>query len=226
MPQLEFFEERQIGLTLPYLEIETELWEQGLQDIAGVDEAGRGPLAGPVVAAACILPRHVRFTSVRDSKQLQAEERKEAYQELIAHPRVIWAVSIVDSNTIDALNILRATLLAMKQAVEALTLKKRPHFILIDGRDTPPLDIPSRAVIKGDSLSQSIAAASIIAKETRDTIMERYAEQYPEWGFAQHKGYGTEVHLAAIEKYGLTPIHRQSFAPVAKKKKSSQLTFF
>jgi len=211
MSQSDFFEPLQ-EISEPYLHIESRLWKSGFQAIAGCDEAGRGPLAGPVVAAACILPRHVRFPSIKDSKQLSEEELDLAYNELTTNPRVIWAVSVVDSVMIDKINILRATLLAMKQAVEAL--RNSPDFVLIDGRDAPPLLCPYQIVIKGDSQSQSIAAASVLAKVTRDRLMVEYDAQFPGYGFKEHKGYGTKEHLNALDKLGPTSIHRRSFGPV------------
>jgi len=213
MFQRDIFKEEEVKEEA-YIFIEQRLWASKFRHIAGVDEAGRGPLAGPVVAAACILPRQIRFLYVRDSKEIMEEEREQIYQELVSNPKVIWAVGIADHETIDRINILRATLGAMSEALGKLS--KKPDFILVDGRDTPPLDIPHQPIIKGDSLSQSIAAASIIAKVTRDRIMNQYDKQYPEWGFREHKGYAVPSHLAAIEKYGVSPIHRKTFAPVAR----------
>jgi ribonuclease HII len=206
-----------------YRSIERRLWHGGFYTLCGVDEAGRGPLAGPVVACACILP-HRASSKFRDSKQIPAPERNMLYKKLIGDARVIYSVSIIDAKTIDEINILRATLLAMKKAIE--TLSKKPDFVLVDGRDTPPISLPCQAIIKGDSHSRSIAAASIIAKEVRDEIMNKYHEEYPEWGFREHKGYGTEEHLQAIEKYGLCPIHRRSFAPVSRVSSKNDFTLF
>lgn len=193
------------------LERESELWNCGYNAIAGVDEAGRGPLAGPVVACACILPKGMVFRGVKDSKQLSGIERKRLADLLTSHPDVHWAIGLVSAEKIDQINILRATLLAMQQALRALP--SRPDFILVDGKDCPPSDLPQQAVVHGDALSQSIAAASIIAKVRRDEIMEEYHLRWPDYGFNQHKGYGTEAHLQAVQIYGLCPIHRKSFAP-------------
>lgn len=207
-----------------YLQIEERLWASGYKNVAGVDEVGRGPLAGPVVACACILPQGKSFPKIKDSKQLSEDERNAIYSELTTNKNVYWAVSVVDHEVIDKINILRASLLAMKQALESLSLQ--PDFVLIDGRDSPPLQIPHQAVIKGDSLSQTIAAASVLAKVTRDRMMVEFHEKWPEFGFADHKGYGTEAHLKAIAQHGLSPIHRTSFAPIARHLKQTELTLF
>ncbi|MCE5294167.1 MAG: ribonuclease HII [Chlamydiales bacterium] len=188
---------------------ELALWKSGFQHIAGVDEVGRGPLAGPVVACACILPKGVVFHGIQDSKSLSCKERSRLSDYLTSHPDVHWSLSAVSHEIIDEINILRATLLAMKQAVESL--KQRPDFVLVDGRDTPPVDFSKKAVIRGDAVSQSIGAASIIAKVYRDKLMDDYHKQYPEYGFDKHKGYGTQYHRNAIDKYGLSPIHRKTF---------------
>jgi ribonuclease HII len=193
------------------LEQEKELWQSGFSAIAGVDEVGRGPLAGPVVACACILPKWSSFHGVKDSKSLTPTLRKQIAHKLTNDPNVTWALGIVTHEEIDQINILRATLLAMKKAIEALLVPA--DFVLVDGRDCPETDLPCRAIIKGDTLSQSIAAASIIAKVHRDGLMEAYHEVYPEYGFDSHKGYGTKAHLKAIATFGPTPIHRKSFAP-------------
>lgn len=203
----------------PLTEIEEMTYSEGYQIIAGVDEAGRGPLAGPVVAAACILSRGLIIEGVDDSKKLTAEKRKELYKILTEHPEVEFAVGIVHHHRIDAINILQASLEAMSIAVQNLTVS--PDFLLIDGNQLPPTTIASKAVIKGDSLSQSIAAASIIAKFTRDTIMVEMHEKWPEYGFNQHFGYATQQHLEAITKHGPCPIHRTSFEPI----KSMALSF-
>ncbi len=207
-----------------YLEIEKRLWASGFSFIAGVDEVGRGPLAGPVVASACILPKNVSFPSIKDSKTLTEVERKKIYDELTKSSHVFWSISCIGHQLVDQLNILRATLLAMKEAVEKLS--RLPDFVLIDGRDTPPLHMPHQAIIKGDLQSQSIAAASIIAKVTRDAMMDEYHEKFPQYGFLEHKGYGTKAHLAALEKYGASPIHRQSFGPVKRLTKKEELSLF
>lgn len=191
---------------------EIELRQIGYKFIAGVDEAGRGPLAGPVVAAACILPEGFKLNDLNDSKQVAPQKRKELYQELINSKDVIYSVGIVDSKTIDQINILQATLRAMEMAIFSLTQK--PDILLIDGNQLPTTSIPSKAIIQGDSLSISIAAASIIAKLTRDTIMEEYHLKWPEYDFFDHKGYGTKKHLEALAKHGPCEIHRRSFEHV------------
>lgn len=193
---------------------EQKLWEQGYTAIAGVDEAGRGPLAGPVVACACILPKGVLFEGVRDSKSVAPQGRKKLADFLTNHSQVHWAVGTVCHEVVDQINILQATFLAMQRAV--LQLKANCDFILVDGRDFPRFErsnqvIPGNALIKGDTLSQSIAAASIIAKVHRDALMQAYHEEFPQYGFDRHKGYGTKGHYAAIDMHGLSPIHRKSF---------------
>lgn len=221
MSQLEIFDAAsECGL----IERERALWEAGYCRIAGVDEAGRGPLAGPVVACACILPKGRVFSGIRDSKELTPLQRKHFAEFLTTHPDVHWAVGLVSAEKIDQINILKATLLAMQQAIRALPLK--PDFILVDGKDTPITEFPAQAVIHGDQLSQSIAAASIIAKVRRDEIMCEYHSRYPEWGFNKHKGYPTREHLQAIELYGLTPIHRMTFAPIKQALHKQMLELF
>lgn len=201
-------------LAASLLEREVSLWKSGYNAIAGVDEAGRGPLAGPVVACACILPKGVVFHGVKDSKALSPSERKRLADFLISHPNVSFALGLVSHEKIDEINILRATMLAMRQAIIALPIK--PDFVLVDGRDRPPTDFPTMPIVRGDALCQSIAAASIIAKVHRDAIMDDYHKRYPEYGFDKHKGYATAHHLKAIEKHGCCPIHRKSFAPIKK----------
>ncbi len=193
-------------------ENERRLKSQGFLHIAGVDEAGRGPLAGPVVAAACILPDGALFSHLNDSKQLTSEERETLFAKITTYPNLIYGIGIVDVRTIDRINILQATFLAMRQAVQSLLIC--PDYILVDGNQWPHLDIPGEPIIEGDSLTMSIAAASIIAKVTRDRLMRELDAEYPEYGFKQHKGYATEQHLAAIQKHGPCPIHRRSFDPV------------
>lgn len=191
--------------------IEEKLFSQGYKDVAGVDEAGRGPLAGPVAAAAVILPRHFVLKGVNDSKKLTALQRKRIFQAII-DSNISFATAFVDAEEIDQMNILQATFLAMKKAVHSLD--RIPEFVLIDGNRSPQIAIPSKCIIRGDSLSISIATASVIAKVARDEIMEKYHEKYPQYGFGDHKGYGTKRHLEALYKYGPCPIHRFSFAPV------------
>jgi ribonuclease HII len=185
----------------------------GISTIAGVDEAGRGALAGPVVAAAVILPEKFRHRRLNDSKQLLPEKRQEIYHDLIANNAIIWAVGIVDSVEIDAINILRATHKAMRAALATLSLQ--PEHVLIDGLPVFPFPLPQTAIIDGDCYSLSIAAASVIAKVTRDTIMRDFCARFPEYCFSQHKGYGTELHLIKLHEHGPCPIHRRSFEPVA-----------
>lgn len=184
-----------------------------LSDIAGIDEAGRGPLAGPVSAAAVILPRGYSHSLLDDSKQLSEKKRDLIYDDLMFDKEVLWAHSFVESEEIDQMNILKATHAAMARAVSQL--EKGSVYCLIDGLAVPNFPFPSEGIVKGDGKSLSIAAASIIAKVTRDRKMLEYAEEFPEYGFERHKGYGTKFHLEALRKYGPTKIHRQSFAPVA-----------
>ncbi len=185
----------------------------GFSTIAGIDEAGRGALAGPVVAAAAILPEKFKHKRLNDSKQLLPERREEIYRDLIANEQICWAVGIVDSLEIDQINILRATHKAMRAAVAAL--QKQADHALIDGRPVYPFPLPQTAVIDGDCFSLSIAAASVIAKVTRDSIMREFCARFPEYCFSQHKGYGTELHVAKLHAHGPCPIHRRSFEPVA-----------
>lgn len=177
--------------------------------LAGVDEAGRGPLAGPVVAAAVILPPGWFFEGIDDSKKLSRAQRQIGYHRLQEDPQIAIGVGAVSSEEIDTINILQATLKAMSLAVE--NLPQQPDYLLVDGRQHPPFAIPVEAVVRGDSASLSIAAASIIAKEHRDRLMEQYHQQWPEYGFAQHKGYSTEAHRQQIANHGPCPIHRRSF---------------
>ena len=193
------------------LRLERESWQEGFCFVAGVDEVGRGPLAGPVVAAAVRFPRGVELPWVFDSKQVSEEERKAMQQAIIAVPGVDWAIGSASVEEIDAINILNATHLAMRRAVELL---KQVDFILVDGRPVKGLPFPSRAIVKGDANSASIAAASILAKVNRDELMIEMEELYPGYGFAEHKGYGTPQHLEALRTLGVTPIHRRSFRPV------------
>lgn len=185
---------------------------RGFKAIAGIDEAGRGPLAGPVVAAACMLPKGALIEGIDDSKKLTPEKRMEVYEKIIAYPQVCFGIGIIDSIIIDQINILRATLEAMMLAVAHLS--NQPDYLLVDGNQLPPFHIPAEAIVDGDALSFSIAAASIIAKYTRDKIMMEYHLQWPMYGFDEHKGYGTEKHLLALQKEGPCPIHRRSFEPV------------
>jgi ribonuclease HII len=191
------------------LRYERQAWKRGAQLVAGVDEAGRGPLAGPVVAAAVILPRPFHHATLNDSKQLRPELREQIYAELTAHPALCWAVGVCD---VARINILRATWQAMQIALDALAT--RPDHVLIDGLPVPVLTFPQTAIVDGDCKSFSIAAASVIAKVTRDRMMVQWHAQYPDYGFNQHKGYGTPGHYAALAKFGPCPIHRRSFSPI------------
>lgn len=191
---------------------ERKLRADGCVRIAGIDEVGRGPLAGPVVAAAAILPERFRHKTLNDSKKLSAEVREKIYAELTARADVAWAVCVVEVEEIDRINILRASHEAMRRAVMALTT--RPDHALIDGLPVRPFPVPHTALVKGDSISFSIAAASVIAKVTRDRIMVELDQRYPGYEFGQHKGYGTELHLARLKQHGPCPIHRRTFLPV------------
>ncbi len=187
---------------------ESKAYQRGFRLIAGVDEAGRGPLAGPVVAAAVILPPHYRQDEINDSKRLSPSKRQRLY-DVIKTDALAVGLGVVEASVIDEINILRATLAAMQEA--CLELSPAPDFLLIDGINTLPLPIPQRSLIRGDSRSISIAAASIIAKVSRDRIMELYHRQFSQYNFKNNKGYGTEEHRAAIRKFGLCKIHRKSF---------------
>jgi ribonuclease HII len=185
----------------------------GVTRIAGIDEAGRGALAGPVVAAAVVLPEKFHHRRLDDSKQLAPELREEIYCELVANREVRWTVGIVDSIEIDRINILRASHRAMRLAIEALI--EPPDHVLIDGLPVIPFPLPQTAIIDGDCISLSIAAASVIAKVTRDRMMRDFCALFPQYCFDQHKGYGTELHLLKLHEFGPCPIHRRSFEPVA-----------
>lgn len=195
----------------------------GKHIIIGIDEAGRGPLAGNVVAAAVILPQGYILEGLNDSKKLTEKRRDALYKQLMTDSSVLKAIGIANAAEIDALNILRATHLAMQRAAEELTkqLGTSPDICLIDGLPVKNFPYPQLAIIKGDSKSLSIAAASILAKVTRDKQMYALALQYPQYGFDKHKGYGTKAHMNALMTYGPTPLHRRSFAPVAQASLSS-----
>jgi ribonuclease HII len=182
--------------------------EEGYQVVAGVDEAGRGPLAGPVVAAAVIFPADYINSEINDSKKLSAAKREILY-DVIEKDAVAIGMRVVDADVIDHCNILKATLQAMREAV--LELSTSPDYILVDGLHRIPIITPQKPMVKGDSLSVSIAAASIIAKVSRDRIMEMYHRQFPQYNFRQNKGYGTKEHLNAIKQFGVCKIHRKSF---------------
>ena len=190
------------------LEIENELYKEGYKYIAGVDEAGRGPLAGPVCAAAVILPEGVIIDGINDSKKLSEKKRELLFDDIITKA-LSYSVQFIEPSVIDEINIKKATSLAMHNAVSALSVS--PSFVIIDGNDNIPFDIPYKYIIKGDSLSQSIAAASILAKVSRDRLMTSLDEKYPGYGLKKHKGYGTKEHMEAIRKLGVSEIHRKSF---------------
>lgn len=190
-------------------EIEENLYEQGCNSICGIDEAGRGPLAGPVVVAAVIMPRNSMIEGVNDSKKV-SEKKREVLYEQILQEAISYGIGIIDQKEIDNINILNATKKGLTTAVQALTV--RPDRIIVDALEhIDTCHIPYTSIIKGDAKCYSIAAASIIAKVTRDRIMRQWDEIYPKYGFAKHKGYGTKAHIEAIKEYGLTPIHRLSF---------------
>lgn len=188
--------------------IEEALYDKGYEYICGVDEAGRGPLCGPVVAAAVILPKHGCIEGVNDSKKISEKKREKLYDDIMKGAIAV-GVGISDVDVIEKVNILNATKIAMKKAIESLSIK--PDYVLIDGNQKIDIEILQETVVSGDAKSESIASASIIAKVTRDRVLRKFDEIYPEYGFAKHKGYGTKAHIEAIKKYGLTPIHRKSF---------------
>lgn len=192
---------------------ERDLWSIGYQNIVGLDEAGRGPLAGPVVAAAVILPGGLWLPGLNDSKKLSPSQRAELAR-LIKANAIAYSVTEVGVEYIDKFNIREASLEAMRLAIKALLVV--PDYVLVDGMYVPGLKIPQTTIIRGDSLSASIAAASILAKVTRDELMISFEEKYPGYGFSQHKGYATAKHLEALNRLGPSPIHRWSFAPVQK----------
>ena len=194
------------------LRFELELWEQGFNLIAGVDEAGMAPLAGPVVAGAVILPRHYKLKKLNDSKQVLDETVRAELAAQIKRDAVVWSFGRAEVEEIDTLNIYHAGLLAMRRAVEGLAAQ--PDFVLVDARRIPHCGTPQRGIIKGDCLSASIAAASIIAKTTRDAIMTEFDAIHPGYNFATHKGYPTPEHCRCLKELGATPIHRRSFARV------------
>ena len=190
------------------MELESSLRAEGYDRICGVDEAGRGPLAGPVCAAAVILPPDVELPGLNDSKKL-SEKKRELLFPLIQEQAVAWSVAFASVEEIEELNILRATFLAMNRAIAGLNVK--PDLALIDGNQNREIAIPSRTVVHGDARCACIAAASILAKVSRDRLMKELAVRYPQYGFEKHKGYGTKAHYAALREYGPCPIHRKSF---------------
>lgn len=197
----------------PDMSAEQEACQGGYHCVCGIDEAGRGPLAGPVVAAAVVLPPGFTLPGLNDSKKLTARKREELFAALMSDERVQKSVAQASVEEIDRLNILYATHLAMARAAQ--NLPETPDFCLIDGLPVPNFPLPSRSIVKGDARSLSIAAASILAKVTRDRLMAELGKQFPQYGFERHAGYGTRAHLHAIETYGITVHHRRSFAPVA-----------
>ena len=193
----------------------SELWnyehccyDEGFRIVCGVDEAGRGPLAGPVCAAAVILPKDLEIEGLNDSKKLSDKRRRALFEEITAQA-VAYGIAFATEQEIDEINILQATFLAMRRAMEQLSV--RPDIALIDGNRETDFGLPVRTIVKGDSLSANIAAASILAKVTRDDFMLEQAKRYPEYGFDVHKGYGTRAHYAALREYGPCPIHRRTF---------------
>ena len=189
-------------------EIEESLMSQGITAIAGVDEAGRGPLAGPVCAAAVILPDHLEIPGLNDSKKLTDKKRRELFP-IIKEKALAYGIAFASEEEIDEINILQATFLAMQRAIDQL--EGKANFALIDGNREKDFGLPVMTVVKGDSRSANIAAASVLAKVTRDELMEELAKQYPEYGFEIHKGYGTKAHYAALTEHGACPIHRKTF---------------
>ena len=189
-------------------EIEQTWADRGFHAICGIDEAGRGPLAGPVCAAAVILPERLDIPGLNDSKKLTDKKRRELFP-IIEEQAIAFGLGWASQEEIDEINILQATFLAMSRAVEQL--KIRTDLALVDGNRAPALDLPVETVVKGDSLSASIAAASVLAKVSRDDVMLRMAEEYPGYGFEVHKGYGTKAHYEALRKFGPSPIHRRTF---------------
>ena len=191
---------------------EKALWNEGFRCIAGVDEAGMGPLAGPVVAASVILPRDCKIKGLNDSKKIPSQSAREELENRIKKEALGWAIGRAEAEEIDRLNIYQAGLLAMRRAVDGLNI--RPDYLLVDSRTVPECACPQRGIIHGDALSMSIAAASILAKTSRDRFMLEMDALYPKYGFAAHKGYPTPEHISVLQRHGPTPIHRRSYAPV------------
>ena len=200
---------------------EKRLWKKGYKYIVGIDEAGRGPLAGPVAAGAVLIlekdfKEAHKIKSVKDSKKLKEGKRKEVYLNLIKNKKIKWGIGMVSEKTIDKINILEATKLAVIKAVKSLEKKNgiKVDFLILDGKMKINLKIDQESIVKGDDKVFSISAASIIAKVRRDELMEKYDKKYPQYNFKKHKGYGTKEHLQKIKKYGACEIHRKSFAPI------------
>lgn len=194
---------------MDWLEYENEALSEGYQIVCGIDEAGRGPLAGPVCASCVVLHKGEVIEGVNDSKKL-SEKKREALYDVIKEQALDYSIAFASEKEIDEINILQATFLAMRRAFEGLT-KVKPDIALIDGNAKPGLSVCERTVVKGDAKSANISAASILAKVTRDRYMLEMAQKYPEYQFEKHKGYGTKLHYEMIEKYGICPIHRKSF---------------
>lgn len=193
---------------MDWLEFEKEALAKGYKSVCGVDEAGRGPLAGPVCAAAVILPEGVIIDGVNDSKKL-SEKKRESLFDVIREQALSYSIAYATVDEIEEINILNATMLAMRRAIDGLDIKS--DYAMIDGNKIPPIDIDAECIVKGDAKSMSIACASILAKVSRDRLLYKYAEEYPMYGFDKHKGYGTKAHREAILKYGPCPYHRKSF---------------
>lgn len=193
---------------MDWLEFEKEALAKGYKSVCGVDEAGRGPLAGPVCAAAVILPEGVIIDGVNDSKKL-SEKKRESLFDVIREQALSYSIAYATVDEIEEINILNATMLAMRRAIDGLNVKA--DYAMIDGNKIPPIDIDAECIVKGDAKSMSIACASILAKVSRDRLLYKYAEEYPMYGFDKHKGYGTKVHREAILKYDPCPYHRKSF---------------
>lgn len=205
---------------MPSLKEEKNLWKAGFNCVVGLDEAGRGSLAGPVVAAAVAIKSKIRYqkSKLKDSKRLTVKQREGLYNFLIKNPAVSWGIAWVSEKIIDEINILEATKLAMRRAIEKLKIKNKKlkiDFLILDGNFKIDLNIPQKSIIKADEKILSCAIASIIAKVTRDKMLEKYHKKYPEYGFAKHKGYPTNEHLRNLEKYKSCPLHRKSFKPVS-----------
>lgn len=204
----------------PNLNEEKLLWKRGIKRVAGLDEAGRGPLAGPVAAAVVVLDFNFKLSAtnllkqVNDSKKLSAKKRQKLFGLITKNKNIKWGIGVVSEKIIDKINILEATKLAMVRAV--YKLKKKPEFLILDGKMKIDLPISQKSIIKGDAKVFSVAAASILAKVTRDRLMQKYHKKYPQYRFDLHKGYGTKLHLSALVKYGACSIHRKSFTPVNK----------
>lgn len=194
--------------TVNMWEIEDSFYSEDIKVICGVDEAGRGPLAGPVCAAAVILPEHLEIPGLTDSKKLTDKKRRELFP-VIQEQAIAYGIGFATEHEIDEINILQATFLAMQRALDQLTV--RPDLAFIDGNREKDFGLPVKTVVKGDSLSANIAAASVLAKVTRDNLMVELSEKYPEYGFEIHKGYGTKAHYAALREFGASPIHRMTF---------------